>query len=190
MNPITTYIQTLGIQISPDLHHHLAGFKTQTLAKGDYFVREGETARSLAFILQGKVRHYYNIDGKEYTRWVSLAGNFTAAFKSFVQQTPSRVNLVCIEPVELLWMSREEFYGTLLTYDEIKQFWMTCLEAEMVKYEDRVTQLLTADSTARYLNFVANYPTHAQQVPLKYIASMLGIEPRHLSRVRRRLATG
>ncbi len=178
----------MGIHVSPELHQQLAGFKSRVLARGDFFVREGQIARSVAFILRGKVRHYYTIDGKEFTRWVSLPGNFTAAFTSFVQQTPSKVNLVCVEEVELLWMSREDFYGTLLTYEAIKQFWMRCLEGEMVKYEDRVTQLLTADSTTRYLNFMATYPAHAQQVPLKYIASMLGIEPRHLSRVRKNLA--
>jgi CRP-like cAMP-binding protein len=185
---IATYLQAMGIHLSPELRRQLGEFRLRIMTKGDYFVREGQTAQSLAFVLRGKVRHYYTIDGKEFTRWVSLSGNFTAAFKSFVEQTPSKSNLVCLEEVEMLWIGRDEFFGTLLAYDEIQRFWMRCLEAEMIKYEDRVTQLITADSTARYLNFVANYPAHAQQVPLKYIASMLGVEPRHLSRIRRNLA--
>ncbi len=136
------------------------------------------------------MRHYYVIDDREHTRWVALAGSFTVAFKSFVEEVPSRASLVCIAPTELLVMERADFYTLLDEFDAMRQFWTHCLEREMGKYEDRVTQLITADTTARYLAFVRDYPQHAREVPLKYVASMLGMAPRHLSRVRAGLASG
>ncbi len=187
---ISRYIEGLGISVPSGLRQRLRGFREFSITKGDHYVTEHKVSDTLAFVIGGKVRHYYNIDGKEHTRWVSLPGNFMAAFKSFVQQTPSDVNLVCIEDTELLLMGRSDFYQLLTDFDEIKQLWTRCLEMEMVKYEDRVTQLITLNATQRYLRFLNSHPLYAQQVPLKYIASMLGIEPRHLSRLRKKLATG
>ncbi len=189
-HPIATHIETLGIAVPPALRERLLGFRPQTFARGEYFVTAGACAKTIAFVLRGQVRHYYLIDEREHTRWVALAGSFTVAFKSFVDAVPSRASLVCIAPTEMLVMQRADFYALLDEFDAMRRFWTHCLEVEMGKYEDRVTQLITADTTARYLAFVRDYPAHARQVPLKYIASMLGVAPRHLSRVRAGLAGG
>lgn len=189
-HPIDTYIESLGIAVPLALSLRLLDFRPQTFAKGEHFIKEGAFAKTIAFVLSGQVRHYYRTDDKEHTRWVALAGSFTVAFKSFVQEVPSRASLVCITPTELLVMQRADFYALLNEFEAMRRFWTHCLEVEMSKYEDRVTHLITADTTDRYLAFVRDYPVHAREVPLKYIASMLGVDPRHLSRVRAQLASG
>lgn len=189
-HPIAAHLQASGIPVPAALNERLRGFRSQSFARGEYFVKGGAYAKTIAFVLRGQVRHYYRVDDKEHTRWVALAGSFTVAFKSFVGQVPSRASLVCIAPTVLLVMQRADFYALLDEFDAMRRFWIHCLEVEMGKYEDRVTQLITADSTDRYLEFVRDYPVHAREVPLKYIASMLGVAPRHLSRVRARLRSG
>ena len=189
MHEVQAHIESLGITVSPELSRALEGFDRRTLARGEYFVREGEVATSIAYVVGGSVRHYHTIEGREYTRWVSLAGSMMAAFPSFVERVPSPANLVCTEATELLCLDRAPFLRLRNEYEGIKQLWMRSLEREMVKYEHRVTQLITTDSTERYLSFLDNYPEHVRRVPQKYIASMLGIEPRHLSRIRKKLAS-
>lgn len=186
--PVAAYVEALGISVCPALRERLGRFERHDLARGEHLVREGAIATSIAFVLRGQVRHYYLVDGREHTRWVALAGNFTVSFKSFAMEVPSRVNLVCDGPAEVLLVRRARFYALLAEFEAMRRMWTSCLEREMAKYEDRVTQLITADTTTRYLDFVRDYPNHALEVPQKHIAAMLGVAPRHLSRVRARLA--
>lgn len=188
MEALESYLQDHGVVISPEIREAFQIFTLQHHKKGTLWIREEQIAKRIAFILKGKIRHFYNIDGKEYTRWVSLENNFVTAFSSFVSQRPSQENLECIEHCELLSTSREAFYTIKAKFPEIQQLWTLSLENEIVGYEDRVFQLITTDSEKRYLDFLEKYPQQAQEIPQKYIASMLGIAPRHLSRIRNKLA--
>lgn len=188
MQALESYLVNHHVPLSPELREAFFNFKPQEYKKGDLFIRENQIAQHIAFIVKGKIRHFYNIDGKEYTRWVSLQNNFVTAFSSFVSQRPSKENLECIEDCELLSMTYSEFYAVKANFPEIQQLWTLSLEREVVGYEDRVFQLITTDSEKRYLDFLEKYPIHAIEIPQKYIASMLGIAPRHLSRVRNKLA--
>jgi ribosomal protein L10 len=47
--------------------------------------------------------------------------------------------------------------------------------------------LLTDTAEQRYLNLFEEQPHLIQKVPLKYIASYIGITPQALSRIRRRI---
>ena len=188
METLESYLQTHGVVVSPALREAFQIFHHQHYDKGTLWIRENQIAERIAFILKGKIRHFYNIDGKEHTRWVSLENNFVTAFSSFVSQRPSQENLECIERCELLATSRDKFYAVKAKFPEIQQLWTLSLEAEIVGYEDRVFQLITTDSEQRYLDFLEKYPQQALEIPQKYIASMLGIAPRHLSRIRNKLA--
>lgn len=188
MEALELYLQNHGVVVSPALREAFQVFQHQRHAKNTLWIREQQIAQRIAFILKGKIRHFYNIDGKEYTRWVSLENNFVTAFSSFVSQRPSQENLECIEQCELLSTSRENFHAIKAKSPEIQQLWTQSLESEIIGYEDRVFQLITTDSEKRYLDFLEKYPQQALEIPQKYIASMLGIAPRHLSRIRNKLA--
>ncbi len=189
MHILKKYLENLGIIISEDLAESLTIFKPVKLDKGSYFHKEGFVCKKIAFISKGKIRHYYNIDGKEHTRWVSFESNFVTSFASFINQYPSFDNLECIEPCELYVASKEEFYILKELFSEISQLWTLSLEKEMIGYEHRVFQLISNDAEKRYLNLLELYPQFIREIPQKYLASMLGIEPRHLSRIRNKLAS-
>lgn len=186
-NQISSYLDNLQIQLTPELESGLSLFKIKTYNKGEYFIQEGQIAKNIAFVLEGMVRHYYNIDGKEYTRWVSLKNNFVTALSSFIRQSPSTENLECIEDCKMLYLDYKQFMELKSKSKALQTLWQLSLENEIIGYEERVCHLITNDGEKRYLDFLEKYPAHAMQVPQKYIASMLGIAPRHLSRIRNNL---
>ena len=189
MKELESYFSALGISMTQELRSDLQVSNRIILRKGQYLLREGQYSRSIAFIAKGKIRHFYNIDGDEYTRWVSLSGHFVTAFTSFINDTPSTENLHCLEDAELISFTREHFQSIRNKYSHINELWTKNLESEMIGYEERVTALITSDSEKRYLNFIEKYKDFESQVPQKYIASMLGIAPRHLSRIRNKLSS-
>ena len=106
-----------------------------------------------------------------------------------MSQQPSLDNIECIEDCEMLVASKVAFEELRQKFAAINNLWITAIEHEMVGYEYRIFQLITNDAEKQYLDFMKTYPQFIQEVPQKYLASMLGIEPRHLSRIRKKLSS-
>ncbi|MEL6250814.1 MAG: Crp/Fnr family transcriptional regulator [Bacteroidota bacterium] len=190
MKEIRAYLEQLGGKVSPQLEARFSVFEAVKLAKGDYFLMQGDICKKMAFLTKGQIRHFYDVDGKEVTRWVSLDQNFVTSFASFVSGRPSLENLVCIEDCEMYLCSKEAFMQIKAEFPSMTQLWVLALEQEMVGYEYRVFQLISGSAENRYLDFLKEYPRFVKEVPQKYLASMLGIEPRSLSRIRKKIADG
>ena len=185
---LQNFIKKIGVELSADCTEALSKHSFLQLKKGEYFLKEGHLSNKIGFIINGTIIHYYNIEGKQITRWVSLHENFVTGFVSFVEKTTSLENLLCIKNVEMIVYSRDYFMNTLMNFTEIQFAWRKILEFNVVGYENRVYQLLTTNAEKRYLSFQKIHPQFISQVPQKYIASMLGMAPRHLSRVRKNLS--
>ena len=65
----------------------------------------------------------------------------------------------------------------------------TALQRLAAARDKRIVSSLTASAQDRYLDFVDRYPTLVRRVPLRMLASYLGMSPETLSRVRKKLAT-
>ena len=57
-------------------------------------------------------------------------------------------------------------------------------EQSYIEMESRLLALQMESAKKRYLDLIKFNPDYLQQVPLKYLASYLGITQRHLSRLR------
>jgi len=57
-----------------------------------------------------------------------------------------------------------------------------------IKKSKRELSLLTESAEERYLNLFTEQPHLLQLIPLKYIASYIGITPQALSRIRKRIS--
>ncbi|MEL7003638.1 MAG: cyclic nucleotide-binding protein, partial [Bacteroidota bacterium] len=53
--------------------------------------------------------------------------------------------------------------------------------------EDRIFSLISMSAEERYTYFLQTKPELLRQVPLQYIASILGMTPETLSRIRRKI---
>jgi CRP/FNR family transcriptional regulator, anaerobic regulatory protein len=155
------------------------------IKKGDYFIKEGQVCRKIAFINGGMIRHFYATDSKEVTRWVSLENHFCTSLFSFIKQEKSFENMEAIQDCELLSITRqgwEEMYATLPAFKEI---WVKSMEASSINMEERIFSFVAKNADERYAYMLNRWPQFIQKVPVQYVASMLGTTPRHLSRIRR-----
>lgn len=190
MKAIIQFFETQGIKVPAALVTAMqACFQAQSLKKGSYFNREGQVCDKIAFLIKGQVIYYYNIDGKMMTRWVSLEGVFIASFSSYLRDQPAQDNLFCITDCELLVCHKEDFENLKAQFPLLQMLWVQAMEEIMIGYERRVYQLITTNAELRYQVFTDDYPEFLSQIPQKYLASMLGIEPRHLSRIRKKMAS-
>lgn len=155
------------------------------LAPGEWFVREGDVVAGIGFLTQGMCRYSYNTsEGEEITRWVTLESNFVTSLSSFIRGGPAPETIQAIGPAAMLMASRADWNCLMAEHDFVRRLWSHSMEELYLGMENRVYQLIALNAVERYQWMTEHQPGFIEHVPDKYVASMLGITPRHLSRLR------
>lgn len=161
-----------------------AGFQLKKIAKGDYFVKEGKTSKYMAFITKGLFQYFYLRDGKEITTYVTGANSFLLSLSSFFKQQLSKENVRAIANAEIWAIHYNDMMRLKKESEAFKAFYIAALESLVVGMDDTRTNLIILTAEERYALLMKNEPALLQQMPLQYLASILGVTPRHLSRIR------
>lgn len=165
----------------------LAYFKPKSYAKNDYFVEEGQTNQYLGFIEQGVFQYFCNLDGEEITTYVVGKGGFVASLLSYLRHIPAREAIRAITDSQL-WLLHKKDVETLRTrLEKFQQFYIGLIEYQIVCIDNSRYNLITMSAEQRYEKILHEEPHLLQQIPLQYLASILGITPRHLSRIRKNI---
>jgi len=160
------------------------------LEANETYIRKGDASRRLAFIEQGIMRAYLIKDnGEEATLFLRWEGQFIASHDTIIHQQPSRFIYKALEPINLL----EIDYGVLEDilklhpeYEPLRNFFLMRMLADSLK---TMESFVTQSPEERYRELVTEQFDLINRVPGKYIASMLGITPVSLSRIRKRMHT-
>lgn len=189
MTELEKYIQGYFGVTQEELMKISSFFKPVTLKKGDYFLKAGQHSDRLGFVQTGILREFVFIGDKEVTKWISTKGYFAVDLSSFVFQQTARWNIQALTDCELYVIDNKD-------YQKIGQAiprW-TALEKLFIAkcftvLEDRVLQHLSMSAEERYHQLFNFNKELFNLVPLQYLASMLGMTPETLSRLRKK-ATG
>lgn len=164
-------------------------FKEQTLKKGDYFVKQGNTCRQIAFVNKGILRTFYLNDKAEETTSCFCTGNsLTTSYKSFILQQPSILSIQALEETELLVIDAEnlqKLYHSSIVWQTIGR---TFAEREYIVMEQYASVLNNETAKEKYLRLLKEQPTVLQKAKIEDIASYLGVTRRTLSRIRKEIS--
>lgn len=159
-------------------------FTQSELKKGDYFIKPGQYCDKLSFVQSGFIRVFANTHDKEITQWISSKGYFLTDLHSFIFNQRARWNMQALTDCKLYTISAknfEELNNIVPNWSEMeKKFIAGCF----ITLEDRVFMHLSLTAEERYNHFFENNKELFNHVPLQYIASMLGMSPETLSRIR------
>lgn len=187
LTELQTYISTYFSLNTDHVKRMETLFKTKMLIRDSYYTEVDKFCPGLAFIKSGLVRMFKtDANGKEITQWISVPGSFITDLQSLVFDTPSRWNIQALTDCELYDLNRENYNSinqVIPHWDAIeKRFLAKCF----VMLEDRVHGFLSLTAEERYQQLYAYDRKLFNTVPLQYIASMLGMTPETLSRIRRK----
>ncbi|MGZ9735489.1 Crp/Fnr family transcriptional regulator [Flavobacterium sp. GNP002] len=158
----------------------------KTFKKAEYFIKEGETCKQVAFVLTGSLRSYFTSDkDEEVTYCITFPNSLMTAYSSFLTAQPTMENIQAITKTELLIIPKDKFEKLIQQNPNWVYFLKTIAERQYIELEKRIFQLQKSDATKRYSDLMKNHPEYVQKIPLQYLASYLGISQRHLSRIRK-----
>ncbi len=157
------------------------------LRKNEYFSEAGKVPGQVGFVVDGIVRGcYYNKDGDEITRCFISENSLVVDYVNFEANIVSSDYLQACTECNLMVLSRqswEELSQIIVGWDNIKSKMV-----QLCMYQkSRKGPVVSQDATTRYLEFMENYPSLINRVPLTYIASYLGVTQQSLSRIRKNI---
>jgi CRP-like cAMP-binding protein len=169
-----------------DLMYFLSLFTQKKLKKYQFFLREGEICNQVAFVNTGLLRLYFLVDGNEHVDGFSLEGEWLTDYASFLNRQSSSMYIEALADTDLFLLSYDNIQKMYDRGKDFERFGRIIAEHLFVDafYRGKTFALETPEM--RYLKLLKEQPHLLNLVPLKQIASYLGIEPESLSRIRKR----
>jgi CRP-like cAMP-binding protein len=164
-----------------------AHFDKRVFDKNQILTKQGETENYLSFIESGIVRFYIPRDENELTFNFSFNKEFTCAYDSFLTQTPSEYELQALTET-IVW--RISYNDLQIVYSQTQAgnyLGRFASEKLFLAKSKRELSLLKYNAKERYLQLFREQPDILKFIPMKYIASYIGITPQGLSRIRRQI---
>ncbi len=166
--------------------------KKQSLRKGEFLLKAGESVKDFFYIRSGCLRTFFVEDnGKEHTLqfavsswWIS---DYIALFGKGDQLALS--NIECIKDATIYGVSKKDFDALLIEVPILSQIHIRNMEYSYANAQKRKLESLTLSAKERYKIFVQSYPSIEQSVKNYHIASFLGITTESLSRIRKEIAS-
>ena len=164
-------------------------FKEEHLKRNEFHTSDGQRHGKLSFVKSGFLRIYKQTDKKEITQWISSPGEFTTDLGAIMFELPARWNIQALTDCELYTIEYSDYkiiQEKIVNWAQIeKMFLAKCF----MTIEDRIFSFISMTAEERYSYLCHSKPELLQQVPQQFIASMLGMTPETLSRIRKKLVS-
>ena len=162
-------------------------FQRNEFQKDEIILQEGKICRYFYFFESGLLRFFYNIDGQDVTKTFTIAPYCFTSKISFRNQSPAGESIQALEKT-VVWRITYEQYKNLEKLNSWNIFMRKLLNEIQEFTEKLMLESKTQTAESRYQYLLDNYPADLlQKIPLKHLASFLGIAPQSLSRIRNNL---
>ena len=173
--------------LSPQsLADYLAAWKSWSVPKDYFLVREHSIADYIFFLKKGMVRIFYKKNGKEITEWIAPDHTFFLSITSFFERKPGKLMIHTIEPSEVMGIHYNDLNALAMKYHDVETLYRKMVSSSLILSQQRMESIQFETAQQRYERLLTNNPDIVRRVPLSYISSFLGITLETLSRIRKK----
>ena len=157
------------------------------VSKGKFLIKPNQEDPALYVIMKGVIRAYIKEQGKEITTWINEEGEVVGSIRSLGLSAPPQEYLQALEHTSLVAIPYTLIEYLYANFAEANIVGRLLLEDNYRGAEERAYICRIPSAEKRYLRFMDTQPGIMSRVPLKYIASYLGMTNETISRIRRGL---
>ncbi|MBE7632739.1 Crp/Fnr family transcriptional regulator [Tenacibaculum finnmarkense] len=186
---IRTYLEKSLLINDSDWQFFTSRLTLRKVKKRTKLLKVGETENFISFIDKGIVRFFIPKENtsKEITFGFCFSNEFVSAYDSFLTQAPSLYELETLTDVEMWSMSYADLQKVYQQTSIGNALGRISSERLYLIKSKREQSLLNETAEERYLKLFDERPELIKAIPLKYIASYIGVTAQALSRIRRRI---
>lgn len=163
------------------------GARNVHLAKNGRLSEPGSEERSLYYMREGVAKaSYWEQSGAERVVRFFFAPDFVAEYPSLIQRAPGRFTLSAVTSLSLIRIPAEDLNALYDRSHAFERIGRKVAEAEFLESLGRELDFLTLSPRDRYQKLAAERPEYIAALPVKDLASYLGVRPESLSRIRGR----
>lgn len=163
-------------------------FKLETIAKKDFFLKQGDICKQEAFVIDGCFR-IFTLDkaGNEHVLYFAIQNWWLSDIDSFINQSPSYLSIQALETSEILTIGKANKEKAYTQIPKIEKLFRIMSQKFLAATQRRIIQNHSLTADQRYLHFLDNYPQISEKLTNIQIASYLGISHEFLSKIRRKI---
>jgi CRP-like cAMP-binding protein len=170
-----------------DFEKILSMYQQIKFAKNDYLIKEDSTADFYYFLESGFARSYaIDLQGNDISTKFFSSNDIVIDWHSYFLKTKCRENIQAITPC-VAWKITFENFMKLFSIEAFRDVGRTRLIANYFELKNHSVSIIADPAKERYLNLLIQKPDIVQNVPLKQIATYLGITDTSLSRIRKEI---
>ena len=187
---IREYIEKTVAVSDADWQLFSSKLKVRTFKKKTTILGVGETEDYISFIEKGIARFLIpkEDEEKDLTFGFCFKNEFVSAYDSFLTRKPSLYKLQALSDITMWSISHkdlQEVYEKSFAGNVIGR--LSSERLFLIKSK-REQSLLNETAEERYLKLFTERPNLIKEIPLKYVASYIGVTPQALSRIRKRIS--
>jgi CRP-like cAMP-binding protein len=189
MEKLIHFFQSSGIISQEKATEIATRFFHKPIAKNGFLLRERQVSNEYLFLEHGFIRAFaHDVDGNEVTTHFYMPGQVVFEVTSFFNRVPSKENIQALTDCSGWFITYDQLNHFFHALPEFREFGRSILVKGFAALKTRMLSMITETAEERYAHLLQTAPELFQVVPLKYIASYLGITDTSLSRIRKEFA--
>lgn len=172
---------------SEELQLVLEQFEEVEFKKNEYVIEQGKIANYYFYLESGFLRSYtIDLEGNDITTKFFSEKDIVIDWHSYFLKKPCRESIQAITKGKC-WKIRFSNFMKLFHIEAFREVGRTRLVNNYFELKNHSVSVIADPAKERYLNLIKEKPSLVQNVPLKHIATYLGITDTSLSRIRKEL---
>lgn len=165
----------------------LAQFKPVEFKKNDYLIEEDKIANYYFFLESGFARSFaIDLDGNDITTKFFSTQDIIIDWTSFFLKTPCREYIQATTTC-VAWKIYFQDFMKLFKIESFRSVGRTRLVNSYFALKNHTISMIADQAKDRYLHLLETQPEVVHNVPLKHIATYLGVTDTSLSRIRKEI---
>ena len=159
-----------------------------SFVRGECLSEQGLHGHRSGLVVRGAFRYVHaGPAGEEHVVGYAFAGEFVGDYISMRMDAPSQVTIEAMCDAAALVVPGDRLEGFYRTDAAHERLGRTLAEHMLAEVYERLLDRYAASPQQRYESLLERCPDVLQLVPLRELASYLGVRPETLSRIRRRI---